>query len=276
MSVPLDYRFALCELGDPAGLSWPGKLSSAIEDRRPISAQVICSVGVDRERSPLLIASIEGERGKIVNQIAVKMSADAIFNTAASYFEANGGRDSSRPLASALVREAFKEANQQVYQYVHRMAAGGRGGANGFIAAFDGLRFSIAKVGGYASYLYRGNNLVSLHEQTATEDYRAGVLQRFIGANAQILVDFASTQLEEGDVLALTTIPDSEALSSSVKNSLSSFSALEKAAEEILSAACKLNLVSLGETKYLLERNMMIVLLQVGRPVIRLTHALRS
>ncbi len=183
------YDFALSTAG-PAG-----------------GASCFVSLGTEcrGEPPPLFFAALYGTRQNISSQIAVQMSIDAFVERAQE--TAASPPDSSLPLASVIVREAFKEANTRVYQYAHRMGAGGTMGAVGAAACYHSGRFTMARVGPFAGYFLRKKETTLLFEQSEKQS-AAGTLTRFIGANAQILVDMATLEISPGDLLAFTSLPD--------------------------------------------------------------------
>lgn len=204
----------------------------------------------------------EGVRGTITSQIAVKMAFDAALERS---LDPTLGKTTS-PLASAVVREAFKEANARVYQYGHRMGAGGTMAASGVLAALADGRFTVGRVGSYEGFLFRAGAITPLFEPAEAQPRpTAGVLTRFIGANAQILVDLASLEVRDEDIIVFTTATlDSAAL---------------RICEELLGSS--LPLASKGtrllrdlQVKQDAARPQILALLQVGRPTIVLREVI--
>jgi len=195
------YDFALCTAGTGGG------------------AMCFVSLGTEwrGEPPPLFFAALFGTRENISSQIAVQMSIDAFIEKALETAEAP--RDPSISISSAIVREAFKEANTRVYQYAHRMGAGGTMGAVGAAGCYAGGRFTMARVGSFSGYLVRQRDCVPLF--TSEEKPSApGTLTRFVGANAQVLVDMATLEVSAGDLVAFTSLSGLE--DSPVVSSLSS------------------------------------------------------
>ena len=185
------YDFALCTAGKSSGALCFVSLGTQWTDEPP----------------PLFFAALFGTRENISSQIAVQMSIDAFIETALEVAEAPA--DPSLPVSSTIVREAFKEANARVYQYAHRMGAGGTMGAVGAAACYAGGRFTMARVGSFGGYLVRQRDCMPLFERDEKQS-TAGTLTRFIGANAQVLVDLASLEVAAGDLVAFTSIPEIE------------------------------------------------------------------
>lgn len=264
------YQFAF---RDNTSAGSAARDTCADERGRVITDHLVCSPCL--KEGVLVVDWFEAERGSIVSQIALRLSREAMLS-AAIELGAAAAVDDKGGLASAIVRKSFKDANEQVYQYAHRMAAGGKAAARAFCAVFDGIRLSIGKVGPYASYLCRGGRVELLHQSGGEEDARAGILQRFIGANAQILVDLASAKVEEGDTFVLTTVPHTEDLSVEIGRIIAAGQSLEKAADEMLALLSRFVLVGAGESKYVREHSAAVALVHIGRQVIKLTHVLQQ
>ena len=181
-----DYQFSLQE----------NPLTSGVE------SYVALSLGL--APSPLLFACFQGGRSGIGAQIAVRMGIDKVVETALS----SSSSDKSQ-LALDIVRSVFSDVNREVYQYGHRMAAGGQISACGLIAVYDGAKISIGRVGNFACYLLRGETLSRFYESDPRTE-SGGVLDRFIGANSKVLVDLASVSVEEDDVIVLSTFEHSD------------------------------------------------------------------
>ena len=263
------YQLALCQL-EPAEIV-PAAEQLSLEDRRPLFRWRAMSVAP--EESPFAFIAVESGRGGITSQIALQMSLTSAVEKAQQMAE--GPREEEDSLsASNIVREVFREANQQVYHYAHRMAAAGQVGATGLICAYDGQRFAVARVGRYESYLWRGGELLRLHQPQAETESEpgAGVLQRFIGANAQILVDLASVNLSEGDTVILSTIAWRDEFDAQARMILREAKSLDTAAQNLAYLASEFSFHRPSRTSFTLQSNVLILLLHVGRPIIALTQ----
>lgn len=155
--------------------------------------------------SPLLFASAVAAGGGITGKIAEKMAIDhAIEEAIAISSEPPGGTVDQR--AQEIVRSCFRRANRAVYDYAHQMGAGGSMGSSLVIAAIEARigaepLFSVGRVGPFEGYLFRDGRCLPLFgERWGAGE---GTLTRFVGANAKILVDIASLELREGDLLVL-------------------------------------------------------------------------
>ncbi|MCB0323524.1 MAG: hypothetical protein KDD69_08120 [Bdellovibrionales bacterium] len=272
------YQFALAEVEelDDLELLHGAPFSAAPADQRPVFRRAVLSLGT--EKSPLLAAAVEGVKGSITSQIAVQMSIRAIVEAATAHVETLPQvRRAEGALATDIIRSAFKEANRQVYEYAHKMRAGGRIAATGFVSVYDGRRFSVARVGGFESYIWRQGAFSPLYEpQQATAQTTPGILQRFIGANSQILVDLASVVVQEGDVLVVTSLPPSEALTRTASEILGSCAGPQDAARRIAQRGFWLQAAVGSGPEYALEKNIFVAVLTVGRPTISLTRVVEE
>lgn len=135
-------------------------------------------------------ALVDGARGSFTSAIAMRRSADVMLETLL-----NSQRNAD---SRTLMEQALKRANEEVFGYSARMNVQGQLWARTLAAVFDGERVTIARVGNYQSYLGRGGELTPVFEIDPT----AAALS--IGSEHKVLVDFASMQVESGDLLLLT------------------------------------------------------------------------
>lgn len=238
----------------------------SFEDKRTVCKRAWLTLGL--ESAPVLLALVEGVGGGITGQIAAQLAIDAIVDRALEVVEESPAGE-EETLVSRVIREAFKKANQEVYRYAHKMQAGGRVAADGFVAAFDGTHFSVARVGPFEGFVSRSGEVVELYERKSSSA-SAGTLDRFIGANAQILVDVATLNLRDGDMVILTTFPGDAGVTAVVEEVLSASDNLESAAAELVFGILGLSVGLKANPVYQLERDLTAVLLHVGRPVISL------
>ena len=166
------------------------------------------ALSIGARRFPIAVSIMQPVRAGIGSQIALKMSVDASVDEPIRALVNDKVGD-----AMELLRLAFRESNKRVYEYAHRMGQGGNIAATGLMAVYDGQKMAVGCVGSFAAYLVRqGRVLNFLQEQvpmaTVSGEARlnAGVMGRFIGANAKILVDLASTQVEEKDMIVLASV----------------------------------------------------------------------
>ncbi len=156
--------------------------------------QRVVTIGLERP-APHLGCIVEGLGRSISGQIAVTLALEAVLRGASS--------ESPEPVdIGVMIRDQFREANQAVYEYAHRMRAGAAIGASLLLWAIDGSRLVTGRSGKGEIYLLRGDSVTPLF---AAGQLLEGTLDRFVGANAKVLVDLASTTLRVGDELLMVS-----------------------------------------------------------------------
>ena len=276
MSRP-SYQFAQHEVIGSELLSLSQKLrpGAVVDERRApcrVAAFTLCCPG-----NPLLLSFVEGVSGNITSQIAVQLSHDAIAERALEFAcelsrapESLAGGDD--PLSLRFVREALKAANTGVYEYSHRMAAGGQVSATGFVASFDGVKFGLGQVGSYETYVWRSGQLEPFYDysEEVLDSSREGILRRFIGANAQILVDLAAVNVRQGDIVVLTSMCREERFPAVVERVLSTTDSLADAAVAVASEVARLCLIEGEGRSFAFQGNALALLVRIGKPFIEL------
>ena len=188
---------------------------------------------------------------------------DAILENA---FEVAAAPRTDLPLASAIIRGAVKEANHQVYQYGHRMGRGGAMGALGAVACFAEDRFSMARLGQYSGYIFRAGKFASLFEaKSDLAAERPGEISRYLGANAQVLVDLASVEVLPEDIFVFSSFNISGSNVEKLQACLFAPTSFADKAKEIVSLAR-------DPDKSASERPRIVCLLQAERPTILLKN----
>jgi hypothetical protein len=270
--LSLEYAAAELSLSDVQALAGSGRL---LADSRPVSQSVSCSIASGDSAPPvsnaaLLFGSLfEGSCSGIGSQIAVKMSHDAALNAALTESA------SAQSRASTVAKAAFREANQEVYSYAHRMGMGGRIETSGLVYCLDTSEFCAVKVGPYAAYLWRAGEAAQLFEDkrpTATEE--AGAIRRFIGANAQVLADVCTITLRDGDTLVICSVPPSRSLQAAVSQTFSHPVPVTSAAASLLRDCVWHG--SRVSSHSELDRNLRVWVLRLGRPIIALISAVKE
>ena len=155
--------------------------------------------------SRLFCLSLQVIKETITGQIALKMSLDTMLSTILELEQ----RTSELEL---IVKEALKKANSEVYGYAHRMGAGGAMGARALIFGCCRNHFFAARAGASEGYLFRAGQLLPLFDSLVEKESGAellsrGQLSRFVGANSQVLVDLAETDLLVDDILFFASEP---------------------------------------------------------------------
>ncbi len=261
----LEYRCAFFPTKSPESASE----NAATTHTRAGSKNHFTALSLGIRPSPLIAFFVEAAQESISSQIAVKLSYEAIIEAAFSVVDSGNTNGSTAEHPSLeIVQEAFKAANQRVYQYAHRMLSGGKVSAHALIVSFDGRRVTIGQVGSYESILWRDGRLLRFHETSEeVKENRAGMLERFIGANAQILVDLASVRVKDTDIIVVTSLPQNDELLSVFQSTLKTMSSLDEACHRL--SALLLPFVEKERAK---NHEPVIFMIQVGPPTIILRN----
>lgn len=107
-------------------------------------------------------------------------------------------KKSSKNLSHDIVASGLKNANRSVYDFGHKLSAGGRMKAFLTTLAISNNVASVAKVGGGDVYLYRQKHLYSFFDDSQKEENSSNV-----GQNSIISVQFSDIDLEKNDKLLL-------------------------------------------------------------------------
>ncbi len=158
----------------------------------PLSNSVSASIGLGM--GPLLFGSIRGRQKNVTGQIASKFALESFLEAATTAPEIQSER---------IVQQGLREANRRVYEYSSKMLSASRVTNTGLFCVFDGLNVTAARTGDEDGYLWRGGEITPLFKRDG-ELGRAQRLERFIGANKQLLADISTLKILKGDVLWLT------------------------------------------------------------------------
>ena len=242
-----------------AGVAPHAARGGTVSDLRPVCAHRCLSLRDDDAPTGTLctVFAEGGAAGGISSQIAVKMAIDEM---ASSLLE------SAEISPATLIPDAFKRANARIYQYGQSMMAAAQISATGIAAALDSETCTVARVGNYDCFLWREGMLHRFFEQKNWRQERAetGVAERLIGTKPQILVDIASVEISEGDVLVLTSFPAANDVFADVAALFARGEYGEAAAEQIVSVAAKRSAAAHGDNVALNE-NSFVVLVAIGQ-----------
>lgn len=146
-------------------------------------------------------------RESIGGQVASKLALEHFIEGMLDYFhpapQGRGERETETVSAENLqaIEVAFKRANNSVYTFGHKLAAGGRMAASLIGVIFQENVVSIGKVGGACAYLARGGELYPFFDagsEDNTPDDGAGL---YVGSASLVSVQLSSVRLEERDAL---------------------------------------------------------------------------
>ncbi|RMG42087.1 MAG: hypothetical protein D6719_07240 [Candidatus Dadabacteria bacterium] len=166
----------------------------------------------DQTPGSLVVAGSSAIRESIGSQVACKLALEHFVDGVLNYFEGNFAVavNGSHSLRHGVVREqetslqvlemAFKRANSHVFDFGHKMAAGGRMSASLFGLVIEDNIIGAGRVGSGAAYLYRKGELYPFFESYASGSNNSGE-QELVGLNPRITVELASVPVEESDLI---------------------------------------------------------------------------
>lgn len=157
----------------------------------PVAGSLTLSLGKDFKGS--LFGLVRGNQSNVSAQIASKFALEAFISTAAGSDELS---------AESCVHDGLREANKRVFEYCARMFASSRINTTGMLAVFDGVHCCVARTGDEEGYLVRAGELTPLFRT----DKKARI-ERFIGANKNLLADITTLNVQPGDVIWMTSSP---------------------------------------------------------------------
>ncbi len=129
---------------------------------------------------------------KVATQLALSHFVEGVLN-----FCDKVGNKASKTLSHDIVSAGFKNSNRSVYDFGHKLAAGGRMKAFLTTVAVVNNVVSVAKVGGGDIYLYRNKHIYSFFGEDQMIDATN------IGQNVKVSVEFSDIDLEAEDKIIL-------------------------------------------------------------------------
>jgi hypothetical protein len=150
------------------------------------------SLSIGKEFTGALFGLVRGNQSNVSAQIASKFALESFIT----------GIDSEELNAENCVHDALREANRRVFEYSARMFASSRINTTGMLAVFDGVHCCVARTGDEEGYLVRAGELTPLFRA----DNKSRI-ERFIGANKNLLADISTLNVQPGDVIWMTNCP---------------------------------------------------------------------
>lgn len=164
----------------------------------------------------LVVAASTAIRESIGGQVACRLALEHFVDGVLNYFDddavnagdANPDPNSTRSMRSLEI--AFKNANSSVYNFGHKLAAGGRMGAALMGVVVVDRMLAAGRVGQSAAYLYRRGEVFPFFERRAfAENAPPGSaaspqpIAAAIGSQSTVAIELASVPIEEDDLLIL-------------------------------------------------------------------------
>lgn len=173
-------------------------------------------VALNPSRRPgsLVFAGSCAAREGISSQVASKLSREHFISAVLDYFASSKGavaesRD-EEDISLEVLEAAFRNANTSVYNFGHKLAAGGRMAASLLGLVIERKIVAAGRVGPGSAYLYRGGELFPFFESRPFGHDDAS-LERLIGAHSIVSVELASVPVAEDDIIvAFSSVLDSD------------------------------------------------------------------
>lgn len=162
----------------------------------------------------LVAATSVTSRESISNQVASKMALERFVEGVLEFFSSGGAASKSASedeKSLQILEAAFKRANSAVYQFGHKLAAGGRMSASLLGVVIEDECVAAGRAGRSSAYLARGSSLfpffdqprdVGMNEQQARE--------QLVGAHSVVAVELAAVTVEPSDVIVAFSEPLNE------------------------------------------------------------------
>jgi hypothetical protein len=173
-------------------------------------------VALNPSKSPgsLVFAGSSAAREGISSHVASKLSREHFVSAVLDYFNEEKGKlgtgGQEDDISVDVLEAAFRNANTSVYNFGHKLAAGGRMSAALLGLVVEGQTVAAGRVGPGSAYLYRGGELFPFFEQRAFGNDDAAI-ERLIGAHSIVSVEVASVPVCEDDIIvAFSSVLDSE------------------------------------------------------------------
>lgn len=165
-----------------------------------------------RRPGSLVAAGSSAARDSLGGQVACKLGLENFIDGVLGYFD---GQELKRTRADGdisleVLETAFKRANSSVYEFGHRLAAGGRMAASLLGLVIEDNTVAAGRVGYGSAYLVREGDIYCFFEQGSEREIESGKTS-FIGSNSLVAVELASIPVQAGDKIAMfSTFLDDE------------------------------------------------------------------
>lgn len=159
-----------------------------------------------REPGSLVAAGSIAARENLGGQVACRLSLEHFVESilaASPPTSVPGDSRSAEDRCVDIVESAFRSANSSVYEFGHKLAAGGRMAASlvGFYVR-DGL-IAAGRAGGVSAYLIRNGEVCPFFGEGSAGEKGTG----FVGENSVVTVELSSIELRAHDlIIALPSV----------------------------------------------------------------------
>lgn len=146
-----------------------------------------------------MLAGAIAARESIGSQVACKLGLEHFVDGVLSYYSEIGdsAQGEGGEISLEVLEAAFRNANSSVYNFGHKLAAGGRLSASLLGVVLEDKTVAAGRVGEGVVYLFRNGELLPFFEEARI----LKAAESYIGSNSMVSVELASIAVNEGDCL---------------------------------------------------------------------------
>lgn len=148
----------------------------------------------------MVIASASAVKDGIGSQVACKLSLEQFAEGVLQFFTAEDY--DGKEVSLEALESAFRLANNSVYRFGHKLAAGGKMAASLIGLVIQDEIVAAGRVGAWSAYLYRSGQLFPFFEDQETARSKKEV-DGYVGVNSLISVELASVPIQAEDILVI-------------------------------------------------------------------------
>jgi hypothetical protein len=159
----------------------------------------------NREPGCLVAGFAQAVREGLGGKVACKLALEHFVEAALDYCGENknvGASAEKQDRNLGLLEDAFRRANRSVYEFGHRLAAGGRMSASLLGLVVRGDAVAVGRVNHGAVFLVRGGEAFPFYQDNRSPEERDRT-RNYVGSNSIVDVELVEVPIEEGDVLVI-------------------------------------------------------------------------
>lgn len=163
-------------------------------------------VALNPESKPgcLVLAGSSAVRDSVGSQVACKLGIEHFVEGVLDFFKDRDSAHSddsqpNRELSVKVLEAAYRRANRSVYEFGHKLSAGGRMSASLLGVVIEDDVVVAGRVGLGGAYLFRNKELYPFFDQSALQKRPKSEL----GVNSLVAVELASIRAAESDIIVL-------------------------------------------------------------------------
>ena len=157
-----------------------------------------------RKPASVVIAGASAMKESLGSQVACRLALEHFVDGVLEFFDGAhdeskaAGNDDIPEISLEVLEVAFKRANSSVYDFGHKLRAGGRMSASLLGLVIENNTIAAGRVGPGSAYLYRSGELFPFFEHNVEVTDPANI-ESYVGANSVVPVELASVPIEESD-----------------------------------------------------------------------------